>query len=44
MAAFADDGTTAAPRYTRVAIWLHWLIGLAVIANIGLAMLTEDLP
>lgn len=44
MAAFADDGTTAAPRYTRVAIWLHWLIGLAVITNIGLAMLTEDLP
>ncbi len=44
MATFADDGTTAAPRYTKVAIWLHWLIGLAVIANIGLAMLTEDMP
>lgn len=37
-------GITAAPRYTKVAIWLHWLIGLAVIANIGLAMLTEGLP
>jgi cytochrome b561 len=37
-------GTTADPRYTKVAIWLHWLIGLAVIANIGLAMLTEDMP
>jgi len=37
-------GTTAGLRYTKVAIWLHWLIGLAVIANIGLAMLTEDMP
>lgn len=37
-------GTTAGPRYTKVAIWLHWVIGLAVIANIGLAMLTEDMP
>ncbi|WP_432770489.1 MAG: cytochrome b [Sphingopyxis sp.] len=37
-------GTTAAPRYTKVAIWLHWIIGFAVIANIGLAMLTEDMP
>lgn len=44
MAAFADTGSTADPRYTKVAIWLHWLIGVAVIANIGLAMLTEDLP
>jgi cytochrome b561 len=37
-------GTTAGPRYTKVAIWLHWAIGLAVIANICLAMLTEGLP
>lgn len=44
MASFADTGTTLAPRYTKVAIWLHWLIGVAVIANIGLAMLTEGLP
>lgn len=44
MAAFVDDGTISAPRYTKVAIWLHWLIGFAVIANIGLAMLTEDMP
>ena len=33
-----------APRYTKVAIWLHWAIGLAVLTNIGLAMLTEGLP
>src|SRR3546814_12745307 len=39
-----DTGTTAGPRYTKVAIWLHWLIGLAVITNICLAMLTEGLP
>ena len=38
-----DVGSTAGPRYTKVAIWLHWLIGLSVIANIGLAMLTEGL-
>ena len=39
-----NAGTTIDPRYTKVAIWLHWLIGLAVIVNIGLAMLTEDMP
>ncbi|WP_447762623.1 cytochrome b [Sphingopyxis panaciterrae] len=45
MATNVDAGSTAAGlRYTKVAIWLHWLIGLAVIANIGLAMLTEDMP
>lgn len=44
MTTIVDTGTTADPRYTKVAIWLHWLIGLAVIANIGLAMLTEGLP
>ena len=44
MATLAKTTGTAGPRYTKVAIWLHWLIGLAVIANIGLAMLTEDMP
>lgn len=44
MATLADAGSTADPRYTKVAIWLHWLIGLSVIVNIGLAMLTEGLP
>lgn len=44
MATLDDTAGTAGPRYTKVAIWLHWLIGLAVIANIGLAMLTEGLP
>ncbi|MDR6831982.1 MULTISPECIES: cytochrome b [unclassified Sphingopyxis] len=44
MATLADPADTVGPRYTKVAIWLHWLIGLAVIANIGLAMLTEDMP
>jgi len=36
--------STGAPRYTKVAIWLHWIIALSVLANIGLAMLTEDMP
>jgi cytochrome b561 len=44
MATDATAGTTASPRYTKVAIWLHWLIGAAVIVNISLAMLTEGLP
>lgn len=44
MATLANAGSTADPRYTKVAIWLHWLIGLSVIVNIGLAMLTEGLP
>lgn len=44
MATNAAIGSTSGLRYTRVAIWLHWLIGVAVIANIGLAMLTEDMP
>jgi len=30
-------------RYTKVAIMLHWIIAILVIANIGLAELTEDL-
>ncbi len=30
-------------RYTKTAIALHWIIALLVIANIGLAELTEDL-
>ena len=44
MVTIVDAGTTAGPRYTKVAIWLHWAIGLAVITNIALAMLTEGLP
>jgi len=42
--ASAFVGSTTESRYTKVAIWLHWLIGFAVIANIGLAMLTEGMP
>ncbi|MGP1282575.1 MAG: cytochrome b [Parasphingopyxis sp.] len=30
-------------RYTKVAMTLHWIIAILVIANIGLAELTEDL-
>lgn len=39
-----EAGTTGTPRYAKVAIWLHWLIGIAVLANIALAMLTEGMP
>lgn len=39
-----NDRITDGGRYSRVASWLHWLIGLAVIANIGFALLTEDMP
>lgn len=39
----ASRPSTASTRYTSVAIWLHWLIGLAIIANIAIAELTEDL-
>ena len=28
------DFSTTSPRYTRVAIWLHWLIALAIIGNL----------
>ncbi len=34
---------TGRSRYSKVAIWLHWIIAMAVITNIGLAGLTEDL-
>ncbi len=37
------DASTQSERYTRVAIWLHLVIGAAVVINIGLAMLTEDM-
>ncbi|MEY4270880.1 MAG: hypothetical protein RLZZ58_2096 [Pseudomonadota bacterium] len=37
------DSHSAALRYTKGAAWLHWLIGLAVIGNIAIAELTEDL-
>lgn len=29
--------------YSKTAIWLHWIIALLIIANIGLAELTEDM-
>lgn len=41
----ATSASDIAPlRYTRVAIWLHWLIATAVTTNIALAMLSEGLP
>lgn len=34
---------TRTERYSQVAIWLHWIIALAILTNIGLAELTEDM-
>jgi cytochrome b561 len=34
---------TQTASYTRVAIWIHWIIALAILTNIGLAEFTEDL-
>lgn len=39
-----DAGNPGQQRYTKVASSLHWLIAIAVLTNIGLAMLTEGLP
>ncbi|PKQ00969.1 MAG: cytochrome B [Alphaproteobacteria bacterium HGW-Alphaproteobacteria-13] len=39
-----DAGMSGQQRYTKVASSLHWLIAIAVIVNIGLAMLTEGQP
>lgn len=39
-----DAGPSGLPRYTKVASSLHWLIAIAVIVNIGLAMLTDGQP
>jgi cytochrome b561 len=44
MATTAATANHDVMRYSRVAVWLHLLIGVAVVANIGLAMLTEDMP
>jgi len=30
-------------RYSKTAIWLHWIIALLIVINIGLAEFTEDL-
>ena len=39
-----DAGTPGPLRYTKVASSLHWLIAVAVLVNIGLALFTEGLP
>ncbi len=30
-------------RYSRTAVWLHWIIAILIITNIGLVELSEDL-
>lgn len=39
----AINATDTGKRYSKVAMWLHLLIGAAVITNIGLALLTGNL-
>lgn len=30
-------------RYTRTAVWMHWLIGLAILAQIGFGFLLDEI-
>jgi cytochrome b561 len=39
----ASDAATAAARYGRVAIALHWLIGAGVLAQIGFGFLLDEI-
>jgi cytochrome b561 len=36
-------GTDVHARYTRVAVWLHWLIALALLGQIGFGFLLDDI-
>lgn len=39
-----SDRQAQATRYSRVAIWLHWLIALFILFNLSLGFVMEDLP
>lgn len=39
----ATTGTAHAGRYNRVAAWLHWLIGLALLGQIGFGFLLDEI-
>lgn len=44
MAAAIPSGNPAPhPRYTRVAIWLHWTIAALILANLAIGLLSEPL-
>jgi cytochrome b561 len=34
----------SAQKYTKPAIWLHWLIGVAIIAQVGIGLYMVDIP
>lgn len=36
--------STQSEQYTRVAIILHWLIGLSIVGLLGMGLILEDLP
>ena len=41
----SDPGQTlAAPRYTRTAMLLHWLLGIALVTLFGVGLYMADLP
>lgn len=42
-AAASLDGSAVNPHYGRVAIWLHWLIGVAMLAEIAFGFLLDDI-
>jgi cytochrome b561 len=35
---------SAAERYTQLAVWLHWLLALALFGQIGLGLYMADIP
>lgn len=37
------ENTADAQRYTRTAIWMHWLIGLAILAQIVFGFLLDEI-
>lgn len=39
-----NDQQAQVTRYSRVAIWLHWLIALFILLNLSLGFIMEDLP
>lgn len=41
---FPDADKTMTPRYTRTAIFLHWLVALGLIGTFALGFYMQDLP
>ena len=39
-----NEVRASAPRYTRIAAALHWVIAVLIMGNVGLALVAESLP